>query len=130
MKPAKSTPTLLCLMLFYSTTMFAQENRKLANEWTFTNGIELTPSNAYYRAFQVISFHRRNGNIALHIEKSHFEQVKILVYNTKGERIYENKLPNHTLFTKQFDLSAQPKGSYRFEVVSRSKLYTKEITIK
>ncbi len=123
--------TIALMATLFSSAAFAQDQLASAKETTKTIPADavITPNAAYFSSFQAVVFPRKNGNVAVHVEKSPLEDVKINVYNSRGQLVNEDKLSKHHLYKKQYQMQSLPKGTYTFEIISKSKMYKKEIQL-
>jgi hypothetical protein len=75
-------------------------------------------------------FPRKNGNIAVHVEKGIQEKVNVKVYDSTGKLISEEKLGKQDLINSEYVTKGLAKGTYTFEVASQSKVYRRDIEIE
>jgi hypothetical protein len=123
--------TFALVATLFSSAVFAQDmTLSTVAKNTIAEDARIAPPVAYYTSFQAAVFPRKNGNIAVHVEKGVQEKVTVRIYDSAGKVVNEEKLGKHDRINAEYVTKSLPKGTYTFEVASQSKVYKKEVAIE
>lgn len=105
-------------LVFFSTAASANSDTA-----TFDGGESKKAMKAYV-------FTRKNGQIAISVEKNAGETALLRIISATGEVMYQKKMKHTNQILKQYDLSQLPKGDYTFEISVDRQVYKKQIEVK